>query len=88
MGLARHHEPAWNLRFMRGFRMGVIGLALIATGAAWIWQLGWLLVLALVIGGEETLESSIDAWAVRRGMRLRRARETAATRSTSTASRR
>ena len=54
---------------MRGFRLTVIGLALAAIAAAWAWQLGWLLVLALAIGGEETLESSIHAYAIQRGMR-------------------
>ena len=63
-------DPSRNLRFVRGFRLTVIGLALVAIAAAWTWQLGWLLVLALAIGGEETLESSIHAYAISRGIRL------------------
>lgn len=65
---ARWHDPARNLRFIRGFRRTIIGLALIAFAAAWLWQLLWLLVLALAIAGEELLESSVHAFAVRRGI--------------------
>lgn len=62
---ARWHDPAHNLRFIRGFRRTVIGLALIGVAVAWTWQLLWVLVLSLAIGGEEVLESSIHAFAVR-----------------------
>ena len=67
---ARHHEPAHNLRFVRGFRFAVIGMALIAVAAAWQWHLLWLFVLALAIAFEEVLESSIHAYAIGRGLRL------------------
>ncbi len=63
-------DPVRNLRFVRGFRLTVIGLALVAIACAWLWHQQWLLILALVIGGEETLESSIHAYAIRRGIRL------------------
>ena len=76
LGRAGLGDPPRNLRFVRGFRLAVIGLALIAFAAAWLWQQQWLLILALVIGGEETLESSIHAWAIRRGIELE-ARKTA-----------
>lgn len=69
-GWARHHDPAVTLRFLAGFRLAVIGLALVGVGVAWTWQLGWMLILALAIGGEETLESSIHYYAVNRGIRL------------------
>ena len=69
-GWARQHDPAITLRFLAGFRFAVIGLALASVGLAWTWQLGWVLILALAIGGEETLESSIHYYAVRRGIRL------------------
>ena len=62
----RHSEI---LRFLQGFRLSVIGLAVAAMGIAWTWHLTWLLVFALVIGGEETLESSVHIFAVRRGNR-------------------
>ena len=57
------------LAWMQGFRLAVIGLALAGVGAAWLWQIGWLLALSLAIGGEETLESSIAITALRRARR-------------------
>ena len=56
---------------IRGFRLAVVGLALAALGAAWAWHMTWLLVLALVIGGEETLESTLIIFALTRGRHLR-----------------
>ena len=53
------------LAWMLGFRLTVIGLALVGVGAAWLWRLEWLLALSLAIGGEETLESSIAIGALR-----------------------
>lgn len=58
------------LGWLRGFRLTIIGLALAGVGAAWLWQLGWLLALSLVIGGEETLECSIAVSALRGEQRL------------------
>jgi hypothetical protein len=55
-----------NLGTMQAFRLGVIGLALVGIGLAWLWQQPWLLALALAVGGEETLESSIAISALRR----------------------
>jgi hypothetical protein len=55
------------LAWVRGFRLAMIGLALVGIGAAWLWQLGWLLAMALAIGGEETLEASIVIAALRAG---------------------
>lgn len=63
-------DPGKNLTWMRGFRLAVIGLAVAGVGAAWLWHLGWLLALALAIGGEETLESSICIAALRQAPRL------------------
>lgn len=72
---ARHQDPEHNLRFVRGFRFAVIGLTLIAVGAAWQWHILWLFVLALAIAFEEILESSIHAYAIRRGLRLEAERD-------------
>ncbi len=58
------------LTWIQGFRLSIIGLALAGLGAAWAWHLDWLLVLSLAIGGEETLESSIVIFALKRGRRL------------------
>ena len=43
---------------IQGFRVSVIGVALAGVGAAWAWHIVWLLVLSLVFGGEELLEST------------------------------
>ena len=64
-------DPEKVLTFIRGFRLAIVGLALAAIGAAWAWHLTWLLVLALVIGGEETLEGTIIIFALSRGRHLR-----------------
>jgi hypothetical protein len=53
------------LAWMLGFRLTIIGLALVGAGAAWLWGLPWLLALSLAIGGEETLETSIAISALR-----------------------
>lgn len=59
-----------SLVTMQGFRLTIIGLALAGAGAAWLWQLGWLLALSLAIGGEETLECSICVYALRRAPKV------------------
>ena len=64
-------DPAKVLTWYRGFRLSIIGLALLGIGAAWLWELTWLLVLSLAIGGEETLESSIFVFALTKGKDLR-----------------
>jgi hypothetical protein len=53
------------LTWMRGFRLTLFGLALAGVGAGWLWQVEWLLLLSLAIGGEETLETSICISALR-----------------------
>ena len=49
---------------IEGFRLTVFGLVLIGVGAAVMWQVRWLLLLALGIGFVEILESStlIAVW--------------------------
>ncbi len=65
-------DPSKNLTIITGFRLTVVGLAIAGIAGAWAWHILWLLVLSLAIGGEETLESSIHAYALRRGQRLRK----------------
>ncbi len=66
----------WNLDrpvvWVRGFRAAIVGLAIVALGASWMWQQLWVLLLALAIGGEELLETSVILFALRRGQRLAR----------------
>jgi hypothetical protein len=49
---------------MEGFRLMVFGLVLLGIGIALLWQLEWLIYLALGIGFVEILESStlIAVW--------------------------
>ena len=62
-------DPRRALALLRGFRGGIIGLALAGLGAAWCWQLGWLLGLSLIIGGQELLESTVVITALRQSVR-------------------
>jgi hypothetical protein len=64
-------DPAKVLTWVRGFRLSMIGFALAGAGAGWLFDQTWLIVLSLVIGGEETLESSIMHFALTRGRDLR-----------------
>jgi hypothetical protein len=77
-GTASMHPLTW----MRGFRLTLFGLAVAGAGAAWLWQVEWLLLLSLAIGGEETLETSICISALR--TQQRRAERNLATYSRST----
>jgi hypothetical protein len=63
--------PGKVLMFFRGFRMSIIGLALVGIGAGWMWDQTWLIVLSAAIGFEETIESSIDVFALTKGKDLR-----------------
>jgi hypothetical protein len=64
-------DPAKLITWVRGFRISMIGLALAGTGAGWLLDQTWLIVLSLAIGGEETLESSIMHFALKHGRDLR-----------------
>jgi hypothetical protein len=64
-------DPDKGLTWMVGFRLTIVGLAIAGVAAAWLWQSVFLLVLALLIGGGETFESSIDIFALRRERRIR-----------------
>lgn len=65
----RRAIPERAAAYMAGFRMGIIGLAIAGVAGAWIWQQAWVLVLALIIGGEELCESSWALYVLRRGFR-------------------
>lgn len=64
-------DPTKALRFVRGLRLSIIGLAIVGLGAAWMWQILWIAVLAAIIGAEETLETSIVTFGLTRGKDLR-----------------
>ncbi len=59
------NRPRKNLTIVRGMRMFLLGASLAAVGAGWLWHLPILIAAGLVIGFEETLETSIAAWALR-----------------------
>ena len=64
-------DPATPLAMMRGFRRGILGFAVAGFAAAWLWQLGWLAILAAIITGEELLESSLVVFGLTRGAKPR-----------------
>ena len=70
LGLRRMWQPFRGpidaMAWMTGFRLGVVGLALVGIGLAWLWQQVWLLAIALGVGGEELLESSAYVAALKR----------------------
>jgi hypothetical protein len=55
-GLPREWDA---LRWMRGFRLAVVGLCLTGIGIAWAEQVFWLFVASAGILGEELLETSV-----------------------------
>jgi hypothetical protein len=59
------------LGMMRGFRVGIIGLALAGVGLWLLTGQTWILVVALGVGGEELLESSFIIATIRADPRLR-----------------
>jgi branched-subunit amino acid ABC-type transport system permease component len=64
----RSRDPWRALAIARGFRIAIVALAVAAIGAAWWWQSAPLFGLALVIGGEELLESSVVIKALEHGL--------------------
>jgi hypothetical protein len=67
---AMRGDSAKLVPLMVGFRATVWGLALVGLGAAWIWQLTWLFVVSLAIGGGETVETCLILFALRHGAHL------------------
>ena len=64
----RRHRPLMGpteLRWLAlSFRRVVIGLALTGVGAGMLYGISWLVMLSLIIGGEEVPESSVIAAAL------------------------
>jgi len=59
----RSADTPWSstsrlLTWLRGFRLTIIGLALVGVALAWWFGEVWLLVLSLGIAGEEIFETS------------------------------
>jgi hypothetical protein len=62
-GLDRDPERA--LAYALGFRTGILGLCAAAFGLGWLWQIEWLLVVSLIVLGEEMLEIGVMIAALR-----------------------
>lgn len=68
-GMRRHRrDPPRALALLRGFRISIVGLCLAGVGAGLFWDIGWLVGLSLVIGGEELLESTVVITAMAHGV--------------------
>lgn len=61
--------PGKNLALLQAFRLVLGGGALLAIGAGWLWQVPLLVAAGLLIGFEETVETSIAAYALSREKR-------------------
>ena len=61
--------PGKNLLSIRGLRLALLGLSIASLAAGWLWHLPAFIAAGLVIGFEETLETSIAAWALREELR-------------------
>jgi hypothetical protein len=51
-------DPTKALGFARWLRTTILGLAAVAIGIGWLWDVWPLIGLALIIAGEETLETT------------------------------
>jgi hypothetical protein len=58
-------DPAKALAMARALRIAMLGLAVTAIGAGWLWQIRALVLLAVVIACEETWEISVVVEALR-----------------------
>jgi hypothetical protein len=65
-------DPTKALGLVRWLRTTILGLAAVAIGIGWLWNTWPLIGLALIIAGEETLETTSVIRAMERypGMRL------------------
>ncbi|CAN5826821.1 hypothetical protein BH23CHL2_BH23CHL2_09040 [soil metagenome] len=70
-GSRQFGEPGGRLlRMVQGFRIGIIGLAVIGIGIWLVTGATWVLILSLAVAGEEILETSFIIWAIRSDPRL------------------
>ena len=67
--------PGKNLALVQAFRLVLGGGALLAIGAGWLWHVPLLVAAGLLIGFEETIETSIAAHALGREKRRDEASE-------------
>lgn len=54
-----------NHSWLRAMRQMLQGLSLVAVGLGWVWQMPVMIAAGAIIGFEETIETSIAAWALK-----------------------
>ncbi len=54
-----------NYSWLRAMRQMLQGLSLVAIGLGWAWQMPVMIAAGAIIGFEETIETSIAAWALK-----------------------
>src|SRR5262245_3794599 len=59
-------DPTKALGLARWLRTTILGLAAVAIGSGWLWDVRPLIGLALIIAGEETLETTLVIRAMER----------------------
>ena len=57
--------PGRNWNWIRAMRRMLQGLAVIAIGLGWLWQLPVMIAAGAIFGLEETIETSIVTWALK-----------------------
>ena len=71
-GLAGTPADSNSLTAMRGFRLAIIGVGVAGVATGMLIDQMWLIILSLGIAGEETFESSLIIWGLRRAPCRRR----------------
>lgn len=61
-------DPHRALEVARSFRVGIAGLCFIGGAVGWSLSMGWVVIVALIILGEEMLETSTMIAALRDGV--------------------
>lgn len=54
-----------NHSWLRAMRQMIQGMALLSVGAGWAWQVPVMIAAGAIFGFEETIETSIAAWALK-----------------------
>ena len=54
-----------NYSWLRAMRQMLQGFSLLAIGLGWAWQMPVMIAAGAIVGFEETIETSIAAWALK-----------------------
>jgi hypothetical protein len=54
-----------NYGWLRAMRQMLQGVSLLAIGLGWAWQMPVMIAAGAIVGFEETIETSIAAWALK-----------------------